>query len=134
MLDRCIEIDCLKDPEWHIFDSEELLVACDDHLPQIIRYFLEEYDLYSLELEPYKAYSCFYCLKCSVNTLDNDEYYMIKDEIWLAVNPDDDGMMCIGCVEEVLGRELAPEDFTDCPLNQGDEGKSDRLLNRLGFI
>jgi len=74
----------------------------------------------------------FECLDCGVNTLHTDEYYMIHDELWLRVNPKRKGMMCIGCVEARLERELTPEDFTAAPIN-GESFwlKSARLLSRV---
>ena len=74
----------------------------------------------------------FRCLGCGVDTLWLKEYYMIHKDIWLIANSDDDGMLCIGCVESRLGRELNACDFTDAPVNSLEFGpKSDRLLNRL---
>jgi hypothetical protein len=40
-------------------------------------------------------------------------------------------LLCIGCLERRLGRELEPVDFTDAPLNYGSR-KSERLRQRLG--
>jgi hypothetical protein len=73
----------------------------------------------------------FDCLACGTNTLHIDEYYMVTDEVWLAVNPKRSGMMCIGCVEARLGRELTASDFTDAPVNSGMLGQSPRLAARL---
>ena len=79
-------------------------------------------------------YSEFKCIECDVNTLDVREYYMIQNDLWEQVNPNKNGMMCIGCVEEKLKRELTPEDFTNCPLNLfSPNKKSERLLKRLGY-
>jgi hypothetical protein len=63
-----------------------------------------------------------------------DEYYILRDEVWLSANPKREGMLCIGCVETRIGRRLTPEDFTDVPINRDDKGwqKSKRLLSRLG--
>lgn len=74
----------------------------------------------------------FRCLGCGVDTSWLDEYYMIQDELWFEVNPVCDGMLCIGCVEQRLGRELKSEDFTKVPVNDIEWGfKSERLMNRL---
>lgn len=75
----------------------------------------------------------FGCISCNFNTLYGKEYYMLVDEIWLTVNPAEKGMLCIGCVEEKLGRELHRSDFTDAPINSLTiwGGKSPRLANRL---
>jgi hypothetical protein len=60
-----------------------------------------------------------------------DEYYMIHDALWLKANPKGEGMLCIGCVEDRLGRRLSADDFTDCLLNKSRHGKSERLISRL---
>lgn len=82
------------------------------------------------ETERIKDFSCIFC---SFNTLYGREYYMVLDDIWLAVNPKDKGMLCIGCVEKKLGRDLERADFTDAPINSLTiwGGKSPRLSNRL---
>ena len=78
----------------------------------------------------------FKCIDCGGCTLDMGEYYMVHFEMWLDLVGDlDAGMLCIGCFETRLGRELTPADFLDCPLNQSDDpgDKSPRLRQRLGF-
>lgn len=75
----------------------------------------------------------FDCMDCGVDTSKTHEYYMVHDEIWLFVNPGDYGMLCIGCLEERLGRELTPYDFTDAPVNSEDWIHSDRLKSRIGY-
>lgn len=76
------------------------------------------------------------CLDCGRSTCDLDEYYMVHDHVWQTCGLDThDGCLCVGCLEQRLGRELAPRDFTPCPLNQGGFCKqSERLLNRLGDV
>lgn len=76
------------------------------------------------------------CLDCRKQTTFNervvgDEYYMVHDELWLRANPKGKGKLCIGCLEERLGRRLKPNDFTDCLLNGDMHGKSRRLISRL---
>lgn len=79
--------------------------------------------------------SNFICLDCSVSTLDNKEYYMLKFGLWKLIHPKNSGMLCIGCVEKRLGRTLTSSDFLDCPLNDMKREvigfASDRLYNRL---
>jgi hypothetical protein len=77
----------------------------------------------------------FPCLDCQYDTF-RDEYYMLRNEVWLSANPKSKGMLCIGCVEERIGRRLTPEDFSAAPINHESEGffftpKSARLLSRL---
>ena len=73
----------------------------------------------------------FECAACSVNTLHINEYYMVTDEVWLTAWPDKRGMLCIGCLEDRLGRQLTSDDFTDAQINQGYFGYSERLRQRL---
>jgi hypothetical protein len=82
-----------------------------------------------------KANSNFLCLDCKHNTFRN-EFYMLRDAVWLAANPKGDGMLCIGCVEERLNRRLCPADFIDAPVNRSADplfpmANSRRLLSRI---
>jgi hypothetical protein len=63
---------------------------------------------------------------------------MVNDSVWLAVSlPSDtpDALLCIGCLEERLERQLTPEDFTDCYVNferlNVTGTTSERLLSRM---
>lgn len=81
---------------------------------------------------PAKACAEFKCLDCGVNTLHNDEYYMVEDDIWDGVHPKRTGMLCIGCLEKRMGRKLTSTDFTDAPINYyGRFSQSARLYDRL---
>ena len=77
----------------------------------------------------------FICLDCTACTLCLSEYYMVTDQVWLASGLGlDDGMLCIGCLEQRLGRMLHARDFTDVPINQVADMTDDasaRFLNRL---
>jgi hypothetical protein len=53
----------------------------------------------------------FDCMDCGVSTWDTDEFYMVHDELWHAVVPDGEGMLCIGCLATRLNRSLTPADF-----------------------
>jgi len=77
--------------------------------------------------------SGFNCLDCGVNTADNYEYYMVKNKIWRKAHPEDDGMLCIGCLEVRLGRVLTHKDFTSAPINDTINGwrQSERLVRRI---
>lgn len=76
----------------------------------------------------------FLCMVCNMDTNITNEYYMVQDEIWNEVtkNLDHDGMLCVGCLEDILGRKLTEKDFTNCPVNDGIFGLSERILNRMG--
>ena len=57
------------------------------------------------------------CLDCGVDILEIKEFYMIHDELWAQINPQLEGLLCIGCVEKRLGRKLKPEDFPSYEAN-----------------
>jgi len=71
-------------------------------------------------------------MDCAACTLCLGEYYMVTDQVWDQVA--DHGMLCIGCLEQRLGRMLHARDFTDVPINQVADMTDDasaRFLNRL---
>ena len=72
----------------------------------------------------------FDCLDCGVDTSAIGEYYMLKDSVWLQVNPAGEGQLCIACVERRLDRPLSSEDFLDAPANFLPD-VSDRMKDRL---
>lgn len=79
-------------------------------------------------------FSEFDCIQCGVNTLACNEYYMINDKLWKSITKASKGkgMLCIGCVENRIGRQLVNSDFAKVPLNTIYwNSKSDRLKNRL---
>ena len=55
-----------------------------------------------------KRYARFECEACG--RFCRDEYYMLRTELWRKVCRSND-MLCIGCVEDRLGRKLVPADF-----------------------
>lgn len=58
---------------------------------------------------------------------------MILDKIWYDELDLDEHILCIGCVETLLGRELTPVDFNEYPVNHDlSQKRSPRLNNRLG--
>jgi hypothetical protein len=69
------------------------------------------------------------CADCHVSV--RDEYYVVRDELW-DTHGADRGMLCVGCFEQRVGRQLAATDFTDAPINMWWEKQSDRLRSRLG--
>jgi hypothetical protein len=83
--------------------------------------------------EPYSIARRHHCLGCRRDTIDLGEYYMLRDEIWLQVAGPLEGMLCIGCFEERLGRALVMADFSDVPINFVRARRSQRLMSRLGF-
>ena len=77
------------------------------------------------------------CHDCRWLTTALGEFYMVHDHLWeqvCQVSPRAiPHFLCIGCLEERLGRMLTPDDFTDCLLNDPDkpQGASSRLRKRL---
>jgi hypothetical protein len=81
------------------------------------------------------------CADCGIGTITSGEFYMVKDDVWerawrgrrkwyhKVYGLD---ILCIGCLEERIGRVLTKDDFTDAPVNNPVKTKvSDRLFNRL---
>lgn len=73
------------------------------------------------------------CTDCLVDTDILHEFYMVHDSIWsAAVSEKPAVILCIGCLETRLGRELTATDFKAVPLNTGPGFKrSDRFADRL---
>jgi hypothetical protein len=48
------------------------------------------------------------------------EYYMVHRQVWEDAQYASGRVrfLCIACLERRLGRQLRPDDFTDCPLNE----------------
>lgn len=112
----------------------------------VLAYADEEYDQASDELlrltKPELASICAQaiaalgqldCVLCGVDTGEIGEYYMTTDKIWRRHGPAH-GCLCIGCLEQRMGRKLRRSDFKDVPLNtEPDWSRSGRLLDRLGL-
>lgn len=87
----------------------------------------------TLEERLQKAYDNpkYICMDCHVSTQVLNEYYMLHQKLWLKIHPEDDGMLCIGCAETRLGRQLNSGDFTHYPVNCLINSRSERLIDRL---
>jgi len=74
------------------------------------------------------------CADCRWNTSYLNEFYMVCDTVWNeACRQKPASILCVGCLEERIGRRLTPYDFIDCPLHDPNEHKqSNRLRARLG--
>ncbi|MGB3545192.1 hypothetical protein [Rubrivirga sp.] len=77
------------------------------------------------------------CDRCAAST--RTEYYMIEDDLWAAAAPNDERALCLGCVEDAIGRRLTPNDFQDAPVNRWPVMKPDarqrsHLLGVPGFV
>lgn len=76
----------------------------------------------------------FKCLDCAVSTHDIGEYYMVENSVWTEAVPEGEGMLCIACLENRLGRLLTEADFTGAPINTHPrDNRSARLQSRLGM-
>jgi hypothetical protein len=66
------------------------------------------------------------CEDCGVE-LDGTGY-MVRNDLWLSVMPQDDGHLCLLCLEDRLGRLLDPErDFSPAPIN-------DYIVEKLDWV
>ncbi len=75
------------------------------------------------------------CVDCGQHTSLLNEYYRVHDEVWGEARTDEaESMLCIGCLETRIGRQLTPSDFSDAPINYPGFQKavSARLADRLG--
>ena len=126
-------IDTLAD--WyrsHPMSDDEASILCD--LAETAQRLVDEHDRQHEKVGP------SLCLDCSAVVLDEDgggEWFMVDDDVWNAVMPDDPGDMtwflCIGCLEQRLGRQLTSADFTDAIANAMSllVSSTDRLVDRL---
>ncbi len=68
-----------------------------------------------------------HCQDCDVDVIAVGECYMVQDAVWPLA--EDGGVLCVGCLEARIGRELTREDFTACLVNL--QAGSPRLRSRL---
>ena len=79
------------------------------------------------------------CWDCQRETnhqsTDSAEWYMVWGHLWhKALEKGHADFLCIGCLENRLGRKLSKEDFNTAPLNSlPGYSRSKRLRNRLGI-
>ncbi len=77
----------------------------------------------------------FLCKFCNVDTGKLYEHYFVHTDLWLSVMPSINGMSCVGCFEDKLGRQLNKDDFPPVWINNPKyEPKSQRLLDRLNKV
>jgi hypothetical protein len=61
-------------------------------------------------------------------------WYTVHDQIWADTGlGTHDAVLCVVCLERLLGRQLQPEDFPDVPTNKPRVNDSARLLDRKGY-
>lgn len=80
------------------------------------------------------------CADCGVGTLGIGEWYMVRNEVWAEawcgrIKPwhqlEGQMVLCIGCLEQRLGRTLCKNDFIDAPVNHLSDDMSKRMRARL---
>lgn len=77
-------------------------------------------------------YPCDDCGLSTAPVTGVDEWYTVTDDVWAEAGASEDGILCIGCLEQRLGRQLLQQDFLNAMLNRPDYGNhSDRLISRL---
>jgi hypothetical protein len=72
------------------------------------------------------------CRDCAIDVIPmfgGSEWYMVHEEVWQYAGMPP-GYLCIGCLEERIGRRLTPLDFTDAPINDPDPRDTERLASR----
>jgi len=69
------------------------------------------------------------CVDCGLDTIAEGEWYMVHDQVWqqawgsLEFTGPGQQILCIGCLQNRIGRRLTSADFTDAPVNDhGDDG------------
>ncbi len=106
-------------------------------------------ELHLLELDggiwigPARTAASAPCRDCGIDTTPRDgegnphvsgwEWYVVRDEVWKQATSDERGILCIGCLEERLGRQLTPQDFADLPINKATAVDTARLGERKGL-
>ena len=72
------------------------------------------------------------CMACEMNLFL--EWFTIDDKTWAQIGlARNAGCLCIGCLEQRIGRPLCRQDFPSSRNNHPTEYVSDRFLSRLGF-
>jgi len=75
----------------------------------------------------HKSKTKWLCVDCSRNT--KFEHYFVNNVVWfdLAGMPED-GMLCVRCIEQRIGRRLSKNDFTDAHINNPKTNSMTDLL------
>jgi hypothetical protein len=74
------------------------------------------------------------CIDCGIDTIAIGEFYAVCDTVWARSGlGENDGMLCVGCLERRIGRKLRRADFIVCT-REGEPwcGRSARYVDRLG--
>jgi hypothetical protein len=75
----------------------------------------------------------FLCIDCGVDTNEIGEIYWVKRNVWARSGLSEwDGYLCVGCLEQRLGRRLRLEDFlANSLINRVPMFRSTRLKSRM---
>jgi len=60
------------------------------------------------------------CCGCGVNIHEAHEYYHVHNGVWAEAGACKRSLLCIGCLEDRLGRELTRADFSDAGVNHDE--------------
>lgn len=70
------------------------------------------------------------CQDCGVHVEDSGEYCMLHFRVWMEASRGA-SMLCIGCIENRLGRRLTKADFDMHYQQNTKPGKSARMIDRM---
>lgn len=77
-------------------------------------------------------FPCHDCASATAPLDGHDEWYTVHDALWYEAGAQPDSILCIGCLENRLGRRLRHTDFVPAALNNPGYGHhSARLQHRL---
>jgi hypothetical protein len=88
---------------------------------QLVERFLSEQELLERAIALLTPEPDDLCMDCHIATINIGHDYMLHDDLWLSIHPEDDGKLCLFCVEKRLGRPVTKEDFGNVPINEGIE-------------
>lgn len=88
--------------------------------------------IYFLRMVMSKSRKKWLCMDCSVDTGKIYEHYFVNLDLWMEATGSERGMLCIGCLESRIGRQLVHTDFPKVTINDPKHASmSQRLLSRL---
>jgi hypothetical protein len=80
----------------------------------------------------HKSKTKWLCVDCKDNTSKMKEHYFIRTALWNEAGMGEAGMLCVGCLEDRIGRNLVSSDFTGAHINDPKRNAmSDRLRSRI---
>lgn len=121
---------CMNAERWSASFATLAMVALEVIVPK----YPEEHLFTPWSAEDHEAHC--QCMDCGVHTQRAGEYYCLRNQPWYEATwtTAGEGMLCIGCVENRLGRGLTKDDFEPgIPINETSVffPRSERFLDRL---